>query len=254
MRTFQYISNLSGSTILGIFIALIALLLLFIVIIFVKDVFFFTKEKELIKDKPRFYVKFLGVLFILSLSFLANNWIVYLISIVIIATLVTELQFLEMILALIWNRPDYIKGRFGELDKQQNEKEDQQKLNEISSIVQKFGEQLNIETATKNQYLLFYHFERVYRLIFGSQLKILLDAEKNGGRISLSSMIMYYRASGWNERGYDVGNYTVFLKNMEMLTYTTGKMPEDCFYELTPVGRAYLNYLRENNISFEKPF
>lgn len=254
MSIFQYISNLPGSTILGIFVALVAVFFLFVIAIFVKDDFFLTKEKELMKDKPRFYTKFLGVLFILSLSFLANNWLVYLISIVIIATLVTELQFLEMLLALIWNRPDYIKGRFGELDRQQKEREDTKTLAEISNIVQKFGERLNVEAATKNQYLLFYHFERVYRLIFGSQIKILLEAEKNGGRISLPLAIMYYRASGWNERGYDVGNYTVFLTNMELFTYKTGKMPEDCYYELTPVGQAFLQYLRENKIPLEKPF
>jgi len=254
MNIYQFISGLSGSSILGIFVTLVAIILLFLVAFLIKDEYLFTKDNGVIKDKPRFYVKFLGVLFILSICFLANNWFVYLISVIIVATLVTELQFLEMLIALIWNRPEYIKGRFDELQKQQEEKESKTNLDEIKNLAQKAGEELKVETAKKNQYLLFYHFERVYRLIFGSQIRILLDAEQNGDRISLPKAIMFYKDSGWNERGYDAGNYTLFLLNMGLFTYQTGKMPEDCFYTLTPLGKLFLQYLRENGLFLNKPF
>jgi len=253
MFLWDYLSKLPPNSILAA-LSFSGAILLLLVTLFVKDVFSFTKDKEIIRDKPRFYTKFIGVLFILSLSFATNSPFVYLISIIIIATLVTELQFLEMLVALIWNRPEYIRGRFDELQKQQEEKESSTNLDEIKAIAQRAGEELKIETAKKNQYLLFYHFERVYRLIFGSQIRILLEAEQNEDRISLPRAVMFYRDSGWNERGYDAGNYTLFLLNMGLLTYTTGKMPEGCFYTLTPVGKSFLQYLRENGLSLDKPF
>lgn len=254
MNLLQYVSNLSNNSLMSIFVLFIAIFLLFTIIIFIKDEYVFNKELSLLKDKPRFFTKFLGVLFILSLSYMANNWFVYFISIIIIATLVTELQFLEMLIALIWNRPQYIEGRFEELQKQQDEKETKSKLSEIEVIAEKTGEELRVEKAEKNQYLLFYHFERVYRLIFGSQIRILLSAEQNSDQISLPLAIMFYRDSGWNEKGYDAGNYTMFLLNMGLFTYKSGKMPEDCFYILTLLGKSFLRYLRENDLPLNKPF
>jgi hypothetical protein len=171
------------------------------------------------------------------------------------ATLVTELQFLEMLIALIWDRPEYVKGRLEALNKQQEEKEtDKKSLNEMETFAKNAGKMLEAETIKKNQYLLFYHFEKIYRLIFGSQINILLDAEMNQGKIDLPKTVLMYRISGWNEKGYDIGNYTSFLLNMGLLNYTTGKMPKDCFYSLTPLGRSFLQYLRENNIPLNKPF
>ena len=52
-------------------------------------------------------IQLLGTILIVAISFSAHNAAVYLISVFVIATLVTELHFLEKIAALIWNRKEY---------------------------------------------------------------------------------------------------------------------------------------------------
>lgn len=254
MQIIEYFANLQFNQNLAFISFLISVVFLLIVSILVRDRTTFTKDGELISEKPKFYSKFLGVLLILSITFAANNAFVYVISTFIIATLVTELQFLEMLIALIWNRPEYVKGRFGALNKQHEETETKKRLEEIEKLAKNSDELLKAETLKSNQFLLFYHFERVYRLIFGSQIKILLDAENNGGKIDLMSAILIYKMSGWDLRGYDAGNYTKFLLDMGLVAYTTGARQEDCFYTLTQVGKMFLQYLRENNITTNKPF
>ncbi|WP_340104559.1 NERD domain-containing protein [Rhodohalobacter sp. 8-1] len=56
------------------------------------------------RDLP---VKLLGSLMVLSIMFGANNAWIYAIGVFIVATLVTELQFLEKLAALAWNRKEY---------------------------------------------------------------------------------------------------------------------------------------------------
>lgn len=59
-------------------------------------------------------IKLLGSLMVLALAFAANNGIVYSLTIFIVATLVTDLDFLEKIAALFWNRDKYWEYRIGQ--------------------------------------------------------------------------------------------------------------------------------------------
>lgn len=59
-------------------------------------------------------IKLLGSLMVLALAFAANNAFVYSLAIFIVATLVTDLDFLEKIAALFWNRDKYWEYRMGE--------------------------------------------------------------------------------------------------------------------------------------------
>ena len=52
-------------------------------------------------------IKLLGAIFVTGLCFAANNWSAYLLGIFIVATLVTELEFLEKLAAIFWNRKEY---------------------------------------------------------------------------------------------------------------------------------------------------
>jgi hypothetical protein len=52
-------------------------------------------------------VKLLGSFFVVAICFAAQNGVVYSIGVFVIATLVTELQFLEKLAALVWNRKEY---------------------------------------------------------------------------------------------------------------------------------------------------
>jgi len=58
-------------------------------------------------------IKLLGSLMVLALAFAANNGFVYSLAIFIVATLVTDLDFLEKIAALFWNRDKYWEYRMG---------------------------------------------------------------------------------------------------------------------------------------------
>lgn len=58
-------------------------------------------------------IKLLGSLMVLALAFAANNVVVYSLAIFIVATLVTDLDFLERIAALFWNRDKYWEYRMG---------------------------------------------------------------------------------------------------------------------------------------------
>lgn len=59
-------------------------------------------------------IKLLGSLMVLALAFGANNGFVYSLAIFIVATLVTDLDFLEKIAALFWNRDKYWEYRMGQ--------------------------------------------------------------------------------------------------------------------------------------------
>lgn len=59
-------------------------------------------------------IKLLGSLMVLGLAFAANNGFVYSLAIFIVATLVTDLDFLEKIAALFWNRDKYWEYRMGQ--------------------------------------------------------------------------------------------------------------------------------------------
>ncbi|MEY2565449.1 MAG: hypothetical protein QOH88_3642 [Verrucomicrobiota bacterium] len=56
---------------------------------------------------PDSRTKLLGTLFVTALCFAANHLSAYLLGIFIIATLVTELEFLEKLAAIFWNRKEY---------------------------------------------------------------------------------------------------------------------------------------------------
>jgi hypothetical protein len=72
-------------------------------------------------------VKLVGSIFVVSLCFAANNAFVYPLGILIVATLVTELEFLEKIAALLWNRKeywDYLIGRASRKEIEQKIRDD----------------------------------------------------------------------------------------------------------------------------------
>lgn len=58
-------------------------------------------------------VKLLGSLMVLAMAFASNNGFVYALSIFIVATLVTDLDFLEKLAAMAWNRDKYWDYRAG---------------------------------------------------------------------------------------------------------------------------------------------
>ena len=61
----------------------------------------------IVRGSAQFATQLLGSILVVAICFSAHNTVVYTISVFVIATLVTELHFLEKIAALIWNRKEY---------------------------------------------------------------------------------------------------------------------------------------------------
>lgn len=191
-----------------------------------------TSLKLATTNTNEFFNKLIGSLLIVSLSFAANSAAVYTLAIIIIATLVTELKFIEMILALIWNRDRYLDYRMEELAKQQ----------EGSKSISKPADELDL-----NHIKALFHFERTYRLIFGSQINILLMLEKNT-KLSRAILEAVYGRTFWANTPYKFNEYMGFLVGNNLVNYD----PSDDGYYLTELGRGFLQYLASNNIPLYK--
>lgn len=73
-------------------------------------------------------VKLVGSVFVVGLCFAANSVAVYPLGILIVATLITELQFLEKIAALFWNRKEYWDYLIGQASEKEVEKKVRQDI------------------------------------------------------------------------------------------------------------------------------
>lgn len=66
------------------------------------------------KTRPAPAVKLLGSMMVLAMAFASNNAFVYALAIFVVATLVTELDFLEKLAALLWKNDKYWDYRTGQ--------------------------------------------------------------------------------------------------------------------------------------------
>lgn len=82
------------------------------------------------KSDRKLVTQLLGAILVVSISFSAHNAVVYIISVFVIATLVTELQFLEKIAALIWNRKEYWQYLTGRASKEDVEEKARSEVDE----------------------------------------------------------------------------------------------------------------------------
>ncbi len=105
---------------------------------------------------------------------------------------------------------------------------------------------INLEEE-KNRFLVHYHFEKTYRLIFGSQLNILSNLELNP-YFSREEIIKIYNASPIS-KSYPFINYMGFLVNMRFLD----EIQSTSEYKLTDLGKLFLQYLRTENVLMIKP-
>lgn len=80
----------------------------------------------IVKRHTEVPIKFIGSFFVLALCFFANNAWTYGVGIFIIATLVTELEFLEKLAAIAWGRREY----FEYLMRRASEEEVKEKIEE----------------------------------------------------------------------------------------------------------------------------
>jgi len=123
-------------------------------------------------------------------------------------------------------------------------KEENKKHSDIEKRLLELQENI---TRDKNALFLGYHFEKTYRLIFGSQLSI-LNLAYGHGKISDALVAAIYRRTVWAS-SYPYQDYINFLVNSGLLTQLN---PSDGTYSLQPVGKAFIEYLNNNYIPLNK--
>lgn len=105
------------------------------------------------------------------------------------------------------------------------------------------------ENVTKGRDSLFlgHHFEKSYRLIFGSQLTILNLACQHG-KVTEAMALAIYRRTIW-ATSYPYQNYIGFLITSGFITQLN---PSDESYSILSVGKLFMDYLISNNIVLNK--
>jgi hypothetical protein len=146
---------------------------------------------------------------------------------------------------------------------QEQQEEEKKEDNELETLAREIETSQNVRdklfelleetNKTKEEVTLLLFFEKIYRLIFGTQLKLLNNMILSDGKCSLTMAIISHRASGWNEKGYDFNNWIGFLTKQNIITYVSGTNQEDCYYEITNLGKLFMSYLALNKISLNKP-
>lgn len=249
-------NQLTPQTLLSIVFAIIGIVLI-VVLIIARVIFFFLNtftKKKTNSNKKSFFIPLVGVSFIVVLSLLANNPFIYAIAIIIIATLITELEFLEKLMALLWNRGDYWQFRQVLVTSklpQQSSTETPEEKKELEGLGKKLGTtaEVTVNPPVQNNWFLQFHSERVYRLIFGSQIGILqwieIQAEKGVSKAEIEAAYATNPISSI----YPFESYIGFLINNGLIRYD----PTTIAYFLLPVGKFFLLYIAGNGLPTNKP-
>lgn len=104
-------------------------------------------------------------------------------------------------------------------------------------------------TPEDNQALfLSYHFEKTYRLIFPTQMVILVSAYNHGGTFSEAlAQSLFTRTVWFRTFGLSYEQFISFLINAGLMMKTSSLL------KLTPLGILFLEYLNTNNIPNKLP-
>ncbi|USI27891.1 nuclease-related domain-containing protein [Alteromonas macleodii] len=213
----------------------------------------------IVRGTAQFATQLLGSILVVAICFSAHNVIVYTISVFVIATLVTELHFLEKIAALIWNRKEYwdylsgsatedeVKGKAESevaaeiLNENIDEPDDVEQIEDVASQPEGI---LEIEAEkphfSKNELVL--NALRLEKDVFESlknKIPFSYDSLKNEVRIS----------SGARKHLIDI---VIETKNVhyliEVKNYRQASSLVDAVRQLDSYSEAYKGYLRERKI------
>jgi hypothetical protein len=200
-------------------------------------------SKKVLSTQFNLSKKLIGTLSIVSLTFAANNFLVYFFSTIIVATLITDLGFIEVVAAIISKSSDYFRLR--EVIEQGKEKPQEDLV-----ITLEEKTKLNKELArARDSLIILNHFEKTYRLIFGSQLYLLTSISNSGNKkIHAGIAETMYTKTSWPGR-YPFKDYVNFLERSELVVYD----PSTNTYAITALGQEFLSYLSRNNIPLIKP-
>lgn len=238
--------NQTSTTLLGLSLTLLAL-----IIMLVKSIQLFMLPADHTKE----ILQMSGVLLITALTFVANNAFIYSISIFIIATLITKIEFLEKLMAMIRNSDGYWEYR--KLESQNGPTPEVAKNLEsyskkIQTLEQREGElkeMLNLTVKTREDYEVLYHFEKTYRIIFNSQLQFVQYVQSlKDSKVKFGQALLFYE-NNLNINAKKIisfNSFTSFLINSYLIKYQSTE------YILTPLGNLFVEYLKNNSIPLTK--
>lgn len=143
---------------------------------------------------------------------------------------------------------------------QQQQKQGSEESKEISNLnnelestkkVTQQLQQLQEYTARdKEIFFIAYHFEKTYRVIFPSQMLVLIHMYNNKGEIENNLAKSIFNRTIWAQSmGMSYDNFMGFLINGGMCRYESGTDK----FSILPVGSVFLEYLQNNNIPSKLP-
>lgn len=147
-----------------------------------------------------------------------------------------------------------------ETSKQQQEKVNKKEKKEIQAlnkelattkqVQQKLQELQSYTSRDKDVFFLGYHFEKTYRAIFSSQMLILTEMDQQNGEIIDTLAHDIFKKTVWDQQ------FHIPYENFMGFLIGAGMIRNDVInkkYLINPIGKMFLQYLRNNNIPFKLP-
>ena len=243
------INNLSLSF-LALIIGIIILVYRTIISTLAKVKFISFLSSTDIEDK--WFGQIIGSLFIVSLALVASNTIVYVIAVIVIATLVTRMEFLLWVLTLIGNRVELAKTMMNVREQEEAPIINTDKVIQLVDKIDDQGKKLQKAEEDNQFHLLTEYFYDTYSWIFGSQIEMLRMIESiPNQKAPRHAMERFHSSTPWKDT-YPFFSYINFLINRKLLDYD----PSNDMYTLTDVGKTFLAFLVNKglNTSTKQPF
>lgn len=125
--------------------------------------------------------------------------------------------------------------------------ENEKAIKTLASQAEEYKNIAEIEKKDKEFYMIRYHFEKTYRIIFGSQIKI-LQALMNSKDQKLPKVIVEAMHRRSPVPTYPFEEYIRFLITSYLIEY----IPKEDNYSITRLGFLFIDYLNKNNIPLDK--
>jgi hypothetical protein len=124
---------------------------------------------------------------------------------------------------------------------------------EIEERAKKAEQEASVRAEEANLYLTYYLYERTYRVIFGTQIRLLKHL--NSVPFASAAELKAFHDAHLQMAGalsanyhYDFGHYLGFLTSSWLVTMVS---PES--YSITNFGRGFLHYMVESGLSEWRP-
>lgn len=202
--------------------------------------------------EDKWFGQIIGSLLVVALALVAHNTIVYIIAVIVIATLVTRMEFLLWVLTLIGNRVELAKTMMNVRDQEEAPIINADKIIRLVDKIDDQGKKLQKAEEANQSHLLTEYFYDTYSWIFGSQIEMLKMIESiTDQKAPRHIMERFHSSTPWKDT-YPFFSYVNFLINRKLLDYD----PIKDMYAITDVGKTFLTFLVEKglNTSTKQPF